>query len=471
MKQLRSRLPHLIPIALLVAGAFGVVGCVLRSSDGVNDWWASRGPVVPHETFPGDCTLCHTSSRWNALRADFTFDHLAETGYALSGQHQEAQCLRCHNDRGPVQEFSDRGCAGCHGDIHNNRLGDSCLDCHTEEDWRPQGQLAEHARTRFPLFGAHAAVTCNRCHVGIGSGVFDPLSIECVSCHQADLAVAVPDHFQEGWIESCERCHRATSWAEEGFAHDFFPLTGGHNIQCADCHTNESFDPVSTECNDCHQGSFTLSTSLDHEAFNLPRACERCHTASSWIPADFDHSVTQNDCADCHLPEYFATSAPDHQLWGYSQDCVSCHTTDSWPQIQFGHPGIVTDCMQCHLQEYLNTNDPDHQLWGYPTNCELCHHQFTSFPPADNRHEGTVDGCVQCHFQDYLMTTNPNHVAEGFPLQCQFCHVADVSWDVPLGSLRTPDLKAPAGVDVKPLDPGKHSTPRRERPRREKGGF
>ena len=63
------------------------------------DWNKGRGPVVPHDTFPADCRLCHEGSGWNHIRADFRFDHLKETGVALDGAHQQAECLRCHNDR------------------------------------------------------------------------------------------------------------------------------------------------------------------------------------------------------------------------------------------------------------------------------------------------------------------------------------------------------------------------------------
>ena len=69
-------------------------------------WNPAAGPVVPHDTFPGDCSLCHKGGDWHSLREDFTFDHGARTGTALEGAHKNAGCLLCHNDRGPVQQFS-----------------------------------------------------------------------------------------------------------------------------------------------------------------------------------------------------------------------------------------------------------------------------------------------------------------------------------------------------------------------------
>lgn len=463
-QQNHSRFGRILASALLLL-CFSVA-CVIGYSGGIDGWWDGRGPVVPHETFPADCTLCHTSVDWNTMRDDFQFDHLAETGFELVGAHAQAQCLRCHNDRGPVQEYARQGCAGCHGDVHERRLGDGCLDCHSQNDWRPEGQLAEHARTRFPLFGAHAAVTCDRCHVGMGSGSVEPLSVSCESCHQSDLQVAVPDHFSEGWVEDCGRCHRPTSWAAEGFVHDFFPLSGGHATQCANCHAGETFDPLSPLCNDCHQDNFGLSTTIDHIAFDLPRDCERCHGTTAWIPSDFDHSFTVRDCVDCHLSDYQSTQAPDHALWGYGQDCRPCHTTQTWNQVQFAHPGITDDCTQCHFQEYLATSDPDHQLWGYPTSCELCHGQFTSFPPADFAHTGVINGCVQCHFQDFIATTDPDHVAGAFPTTCELCHTPDVSWELGFSrpSIQDTLLQPPAPV-IEPKDKPLAPFPKKARPR------
>lgn len=452
----------------VVLGFLLLGACVARYSSDVNDWWQGRGPVVPHGTFPGDCSICHTSDSWGSMRADFEFDHAQETGFKLNGAHEEAQCLRCHNDRGPVQVFSEQGCAGCHGDVHNRRLGDQCLDCHTEQDWNPRGQLAEHARTRFPLFGNHASITCDRCHEGIGSGVFDPLSTECVSCHQADLASAVPNHFDEGWTESCDRCHRPTTWAEEGFVHETFPLIGGHKTDCASCHSNEDFSPVSAQCNDCHASEFQVSTELDHAAFNLPRQCEICHSEVSWATNTFDHSTVGNDCLACHGDDFQATSNPDHSLWGYSTDCVQCHGTTDWEAVNFGHPGITANCTQCHFQDFLQTQDPDHQLWGYPQDCELCHHQFTSFPPGDFFHTGVTNGCVQCHFQDYLMTTDPNHQENFFPTTCEDCHTPDVTWDLGLRpKVNGQDLQTPP-AKATPRRGGLRDLPGGRRPRKPK---
>ncbi len=202
-----------LPLALGLFFLF--VACVTRGSEPLeqNLWWEARGPVVPHETFPADCKLCHLGETWNSLTPDFEFDHEAETGVPLNGAHEQAKCLRCHNDRGPVETFAVQGCAGCHEDLHVGTLGTNCEDCHTEQTWRPVGQIALHNQTRFPLTGIHAATSCRRCHPGAEVGRFLPQDIECLTCHQEDLARANnPNHAALGWIDRCDRCHMPTDW-------------------------------------------------------------------------------------------------------------------------------------------------------------------------------------------------------------------------------------------------------------------
>src|SRR5690606_5304018 len=152
-------------------------------------WQKERGPVVPHDTFPRDCSLCHEGSSWHAIRDDFQFDHAKEAGLALVGAHDAAECLRCHNDRGPVEVYAQRGCIGCHEDVHQGYLGATCIDCHDEAaiDWRPKAAIAEHATTRFPLVGAHASTACWACHPGAQVGNFANTTTNCVDCHAKDL--------------------------------------------------------------------------------------------------------------------------------------------------------------------------------------------------------------------------------------------------------------------------------------------
>jgi hypothetical protein len=203
---------------LLLAAAIPLLlfGCVTQSggsAGALHRWWSGLGPVLPHDAFPADCKLCHVGPGWNTLTDDFTFDHERETGVPLLGAHAQARCLRCHNDRGPVEVFQARGCAGCHEDFHQGELGKDCTSCHDQRTWQPRGQVERHARTRFPLTGAHVAVACHRCHPGIWTGRVYPADTACVSCHNDDVQQTTnPPHAGLGWVDTCQRCHVTTSW-------------------------------------------------------------------------------------------------------------------------------------------------------------------------------------------------------------------------------------------------------------------
>ncbi len=202
----------------LVLGMFFLVSAcavsVPDSGDGkVHRWWAGLGPVLPHDTFPSDCSECHEGSGWTSVKSEFRFDHEKETGFRLEGAHTGAMCLRCHNDRGPVGVFQARGCAGCHEDVHQGDLGQTCTTCHAQDQWRAVGQIEMHSRTRFPLAGAHALTACHRCHPGALVGNFMPTDNDCVTCHRAELAGTTnPPHLGLGWVDRCDRCHIPTSW-------------------------------------------------------------------------------------------------------------------------------------------------------------------------------------------------------------------------------------------------------------------
>jgi len=314
-----------------MVGCGGLTACFLARSPAPDtkvkreEWRESRGPVVPHDTFPSDCTLCHEKGSWHQIRKDFAFDHERETGVPLHGAHAQAQCLRCHNDRGEVGLFSKRGCAGCHDDLHRGRLGTQCTSCHSENNWNPTGVYAAHARTRFPLTGIHIGVACFRCHPAADSGQFLGADPRCEACHRNEAVSAKSmDHAALGLLTGCQRCHSGTSWQNAVFNH------AGIVSGCAQCHINKynaTTNPnhaamgYSTNCESCHSTNSWRSGALNHRfplrgAHNL--ACSRCHTN----PANF----TFYDCTTCHTKPRM--DEKHKEVRGYiwtSTACVSCH--------------------------------------------------------------------------------------------------------------------------------------------------
>jgi len=330
----------LLPAACLMAT------CV--STKGPRQGWDERwGELVSHKSFPGDCGLCHMPERWDRLKPDFSFDHAKETGVPLEGAHAQAGCLRCHNDFGPVSAYSERGCGGCHVDPHQASLGGDCDSCHNEQDWRPRGLIADHSARGFPLVGAHAVVACESCHARAPVGEFRGAPRRCEACHRDDAAAAQSiDHAAMGWLDTCERCHNPTTFGAAGFAHHFFPLTGGHGgLSCADCHGAGVPGPIPRDCNSCHSADFQGAP--NHVALNYPRACDQCHSTSRWEDATFNHRFPLRG---------------DHDV-----NCNVCHDTGST---------AVFNCLGCHEHSQAAMNDKHREVSNYQylsTRCLNCH--------------------------------------------------------------------------------------------------
>lgn len=336
-----------IQAAALVIALVGLMmgGCQLMRPR--NGWSEKKwGPLVPHTNFPGDCGICHLPDRWDKLRDDFEFDHEKETGYRLEGSHTAAACLRCHNDRGPVQAYVSRGCSGCHVDPHTSTLGLDCERCHSQLNWDPIGLISEHARTRFPLMGAHAIATCESCHEGAAAGLFRGAPIQCELCHQDDLAQAVnPDHISNGWTFDCQKCHLPSSWTGAFIGHESFPLVGGHaGLDCAECHVGGVYTGLSPDCYSCHSAEYQAAP--NHVASNYSTDCRRCHTIYGWIPASFDHG------------SYFPLTGP-HNL-----DCNACHTTGDTQMFS---------CIDCHEHRQSEADAEHSEVSGYTYNSQACY--------------------------------------------------------------------------------------------------
>ncbi|MBK8101681.1 MAG: hypothetical protein IPK26_31755 [Planctomycetes bacterium] len=430
-------------------------------------WRRDLGPVVPHDRFPADCTLCHVGGDWRTLRTDFQFDHEQQTGVPLHGAHTTASCLLCHNDRGPVAQFAARGCRGCHVDPHQAQLGNDCATCHGESNWRPSAAIALHDRTRFPLVGAHAAAACFRCHAGAQVGNFAGASSACVHCHGQDLVRATsPDHAANGWIGDCQRCHTPLAFAPARFEHTAsFPLVQGHGgRRCADCHTNGTFAGLSTTCFACHDDDYAAARDPQHVPPTFPTTCENCHSIATFRGARFDHAANfaltgghaiacsrchtapgtyaglTPTCSSCHADEWSATTGPAHAAAGFPMTCQDCHSTLSWRPANFTHPatmpltgahaltcaschttpgtytGLSANCASCHDPDYRAATNPPHAGIGMPTACQQCH-GTTAWRPATFTHRfpTTRDhavGCAECHRE-------PTNVAV---FSCTHCH-------------------------------------------------
>lgn len=98
---------------------FLAVACVVQGRDSAAQklWWSGFGPVMPHDTFPGDCGLCHVGEDWQHVSAEFEYDHEAKPGSRLSGRTRARRACaattiaaRCRSSRRAVAPAATRTC-------------------------------------------------------------------------------------------------------------------------------------------------------------------------------------------------------------------------------------------------------------------------------------------------------------------------------------------------------------------------
>ncbi len=388
------------------------------------DYRAAKDPDHALGSFPQDCTSCHTVASWSGAAIDHSL-----TRFPLVGSHQAVGCLECH--RTGVYRGTPLTCAGCHdGDYsastnpHHAAAGfaTQCESCHALTTW-PSGTY-DHAKTAFPLTGAHIGARCESCH---GDAAYKGRPATCVACHRTAYDnVQTPPHASAGLPTTCESCHSTTSWKGAAFDHSTtaFALTGAHRAtSCLDCHKNNIYKGTPSSCESCHNTDYSATTNPHHAAAGFLTQCQTCHTTTAWPGATYDHNATAFPLTGAHQ----------------TSTCISCHAD----RVYDGKP--IT-CISCHQTAWSGTTNPPHQAAGFPTTCESCHtttqwpggtfnHSATLFPltgahvttpcagcHGDGIYKGKPTQCISCHQADYNGTTTPNHAGAGFPTTCVSCH-------------------------------------------------
>jgi hypothetical protein len=344
--------------------------------------------------FGEKCETCHVDREWSALR----FNHDIDTRYALKGRHRALKCESCHVGS-LYRDKLQPDCIACHrkDDKHRGTLGAFCGDCHNERGWKET--RFDHAKTRFPLRGKHAAVTCVSCHK---SAVFKDAPGTCIGCHRKD------DKHKGALGEACASCHTERNWKETRFDHakTAFPLLGGHaRAKCESCHRDPDYKRTPKDCYGCHRKDDA------HEGQEGTR-CESCHDAATWKKARFDHGRTRFpllgrhllvNCSSCHASKRYKDAKSDCVACHARADvhkrrlgplCESCHNARSWKSWDFDHDRQTRfrldgahrrlDCHACHRQ-------PVDKRATLPTSCASCH-------AGDDVHDGSFGKqCDKCH--------------------------------------------------------------------------
>ena len=401
----------------------------------------SRVTRSPHgDNFKISCDVCHSSDGWSLDKENYSFDHNT-TNLPLVGTHKEVDCRSCH----PTLVFSEAKteCIDCHTDMHNQTVGLDCGRCHTPKSWIVENTSQLHQRSRFPLLGAHATADCERCHPSASLLKFEPVAVDCFSCHRENYYSTaadpkVPNHVAGNYSTNCTECHLMTSfsWTGAGINHNFFPLTLGHSgVDCQQCHTVPgNYSNISKECFSCHESNYNAANNPVHKNNGFSTNCTQCHTTNpGWKPADFSihdgyfpiysgkHNGEWNSCADCH------TNAGNYN----SFSCIDCHEHSNQANVNEEHNGVggyeynSNACFQCHPQGN-GEGGFDHNISGFPltgahTNaqCSGCH---------ANGYSGTSTLCADCHLPSYNQSVNPNHSTLGLSTDCASCHTTEPDW-------------------------------------------
>jgi len=314
--------------------------------------------VTPsHTGFPTDCAMCHTTTVWRPS----TFDH-NKTNFPLTGAHPAVPCTQCHKNG--VYVGTPAQCSGCHLaqaaavlDPNHTGFPTDCGGCHTTTRWSPS--TFNHAKTNFPLTGAHIAVACNLCHknsVYVGT----PNTCGNAACHLQNYVNATNPKHGTGFSTDCASCHSTNAWQPASFDHSkaSFPLTGAHlTTPCASCHKNGVYTGTPNTCGNaaCHLTRYNATTSPSHAAAAFPLDCQTCHSTTAWQPSTWNHDT------------YFPISAGSHHSPGRWSVCADCHTVPT--------NYAAFSCINCHAHSPQSTVDGQHSgVSGYSYTSAACYH-------------------------------------------------------------------------------------------------
>jgi len=327
----------------------------------LKDFQGATNPNHVAGGFSQTCQQCHTTIAWQPA----TFNH-SSVGFPLTNAHADPPrvCLDCHINNN--YSLTTTACVSCHLKDYNTAttpinhiqsgFPTTCESCHDTVVWT-DGKF-DHSATGFPLTNSHTVPprACADCHVNNNYNLTSA-NTACVSCHLKDYNTAITpiNHIQVGFPTTCQQCHDTTLWTNGTFDHNTttFPLTGFHiQVACANCHVNNNYTTLPTDCYGCHKAAYDATTNPIHKAAPtiFTTACATCHNTTSWLGATFNHTwfpighgknAANGVCAVCH------TNPNDYTVF----QCTNCHDkgkTDQKHLLVNGYIYNSVNCYQCH---------------------------------------------------------------------------------------------------------------------------
>ncbi|MFN8063062.1 MAG: hypothetical protein U0Q12_28175 [Vicinamibacterales bacterium] len=245
------------------------------------DYDRTQNPNHAQAGFSTSCDTCHKPTDPTWRNGTSGFNHASV--FALVGVHATQACTACHKNG--VYKGTPRDCVGCHKPDYDRAanpnhvqsgFSTTCDQCHKPTDPTWKGASFNHGQF-FALVGVHATQACTACHK---NGVYKGTPRDCVGCHRAKYdATRNPNHTAAGFPTTCDQCHKATdtAWTQGKFNHTQFPLSGPHNVTCAQCHTTpNNFQAFS--CTVCHDRTRTDAQHRGRSGYRYDSlACYQCH--------------------------------------------------------------------------------------------------------------------------------------------------------------------------------------------------
>lgn len=376
------------------------------------------------------CASCHPDHggrsfalvAWEGGKPE-AFDH-AQAGLVLEGKHASLACRDCHKpalQKSPlaakiqVKERAkswlglETACASCHRDVHAGSLGKDCASCHSQIGWHPAPGF-DHAKTSYPLTGAHQKPECAACHatptVNNGRNAkggwlprWKPVPHnDCASCHK--------DPHAGRFRGACASCHVTADWHtvnQKGFDHEQtrYPLRGKHaSVKCETCHDMKlgGQRPKYARCIDCHKDAHNGQATIAGK----PTDCATCHDVKGFVPSTWpvaehqksryalDGAHATAECGKCH------TRAPER-----SNEAATLGSS----RVRF-RPARAA-CVDCHTDPHAGRFSPG-GLRPHQAACLACH-SMAAFAPS------TYDGRAHA---DCVFPLEGAHMA----IPCQRCH-------------------------------------------------
>lgn len=375
----------------------------------------------------GECHVEHLGRRAAQIRwpggSRDRFDHRL-TGWPLQGAHARTECADCHRGRSYIGLRT--ACASCHEDPHGGRFGATCTDCHDQSSFStPNVRSIDHARTRYPLEGAHRNVACARCHTGTPPRYRGLEFASCSNCHR--------DPHGGRFEQPCASCHVVSGFSNLDAVRQDHPglsLANGHaRVRCQACHDRglDARPSRGDRCVSCH-----------HEVHEAPfgRDCAQCHRNIRWTGLGREIGLSAHArtpfplrgkhedvaCGSCH-PSDRSADARYRQL--RFDECRACHSDDP-------HRGQMArfdggECGGCHDERGFAPSrfDPSmHARTDFPLEgrheavaCSGCH----TLPRPRLSFQLTAHACAECHENPHGDQFAPEMARGG----CASCHSVD----------------------------------------------